>query len=262
MREQEEVLGSQIGAFRRRIKGLLAERMLCRGLMAAGIAALLLILVDLFTVWYVTVPILAVVFLLGALAGLLYGYMRPLDDLAVAITVDQRLGLQERASTALALSTDDNSHPGFRELVTNDAMMHLAGHKPEVVFPNKFTREHKYALGIWGAVIVAFVLPMLPFWYSPAVRVDRANMQEAGTRLKAVAREFKQDPAAQRDKELAKLAQHMKQLGIELQRNRLPKKEALKRINKLNEEIQKAQQSIADRRPHWSAPSRTSTSAA
>ena len=244
MTEQEELLATHLRGYRRRIKVLLAERMLCRGIIIAGVVALLVILLDLLTFWYVTLPMLGALMLLGAVAGALIGYFRPLSDLTVAMAVDQRLGLKDRSSTALALTTDARSHPEFRALVVADALTHLAGRRPQDVFTSRFTREHRIALGMWGAVLLASFLPLLPFWYSPETRTDMANMQQAGKLLQAQAKKIQHDPALRNDKRLMRLAKHMQKLGKELEKNRLPKKEALKRINKLSEEAAKAQKEL------------------
>ena len=246
MNEQEALLSSHLRAYRRRIKVLLAGRMLIRGVIAAALLGLLLILTDLFIDrWYVTLPILLGLLVLGALAGALVGFLRPLDDLSVAMAVDRRLELKDRSSTALALTTDVRSLPEFRELVIGDALAHLAGHRPQEVFTARFNREHKIALGLCAALLVAFFLPSLPFWYTQTTQADRANMVQAGKVLQQQAKKIERDPAVRNNKKLVRLARHMRKLGKELEKNRLPKKEALKRINKLNQEAAKAQQELA-----------------
>ena len=245
MNEHDAQLSSLLRAFRRRIRALLMLRMGCWGAVAAGMLALALVIVDHATAWYITTEQLAMLLALGALTGIIVALRRPLPDLAVAVTVERRCNLKERASTAVALTGTDSRDAEFHDLIAADAVRHMAAQSPRELFPITMARHQKMALLVWGCVVVLFLLPSIPWLQSPQVRAERLAMQSAGKALKQEAKAIKQRPELDESKVAQQVARNMQKLGVELEKNRIPKREALVRLNKLDEEMAKAEQQIA-----------------
>jgi len=245
MSEQEEQLGALLGAFRKRISLLVTERMVCWGVAIAGVVAMLLVIINYFTEWYVTPVELGLVTLLGALGGIIYMRRHPISDLAVALTVERRLNLKQRVSTAITMEHDEGIGEEFRTLISADAVAHAPTDPPHVVFPRKFSRHHKVVLASWAVVIVLFFLPNIPWIYSPADREERASVQEAGKTIQQMVHELKKDhPDLEKQKVANQILRNMKKLGVSLERNRIPKKTALVRMNQLEEQLAKLEKNM------------------
>ena len=235
MREQDEGFSAQLRGFHRRVDRLRAEQTACWGAAAAGVPALALVIISDFGLIYFPPLFLLAFVAAGALAGVIIARLRPASDLAITLAIDRRLDLKERASTAVALADAPQGDAEFYDLVRTDAETHLADQQPRLVFPRTFARPHKIVLGVWAVVLLALVLPDLPWLHSPADRADRLAIQEAGKALQAQAAELRKRPELSKSELARQVADNMERLGVVMQKQRLPKKEALKRLNKLED---------------------------
>lgn len=234
MREQERDFSAQLRGFRRRVDRLLAEQAACWGTAAAGVPALALVIAGDFGLLYLPPLLLPALIILGALIGVVYTRLHPASDLAIALAIDRRLALKERVSTAVALAASEGEQE-FCTLVTADAESHLADSPPQRVFPRTFARPHYVVLVIWMVVLVAVIAPDIPWLHSPRDRTDRLAIQEAGQTLQARAAEMRKRPELSNSEVARRVAENMEKLGVAMQRQRLPKKEALRQLNKLDE---------------------------
>lgn len=238
-------LHTRLHPFRQRIRLLLAERYACWGVAVTGGVAMLLVLIDLLTVWYVTPAALLGLVALGVLAGVVAALVRPLPPMAIAATVEQRRNLKERASTALALHGDPHADAAFRDAITADALTALEPLTPRELFPLRLTRRHLIATGAWVVVVALLLVPALPWFKSPQQQAERLALREAGKILQQQAKQMQQDPQVQQDKTAKQVARNMQKLGIELEKQRIPRREALMRMHKLEEELAKLEHDLA-----------------
>ncbi len=245
MAEMHMELHERLGPFRARLRRLLIERYLVFGAgVAGGVAVLLVVLDHLLTGWYVDEYTLLALFVVGALAGAIYGATRPVTDFAAALTIERRRNLRERASTAVAMAANAESPAELRDLITRDAIDHLTAVSPAELFPRRFTRRQQVPLALWALAVLLAFLPAIPWLYSPSTREERRTLQQSGKELKQYASEMLKHPDVKHSKTATKLVRQMHKLGVEMERLRIPKKEALVRLNKLQEEMKNAEAQI------------------
>lgn len=251
MSEQDVQLGALVCSFRQRISLLITERLACWGLALAGIAGMLLVLLHNFTAWYLSatdagmVLILAIVALVGACGGVLVARRHPPSDLAIALTLERRLNLKQRLSTAITLQDSDDIPGGFRALVTADALAHASEDVPRRVFPRTFCRHHKVALASWVTVALLLSLPQLPMLHSSEDRTERAQVRDAGKQLQMALREIKKSRSSLDHNAIARqVLRNMRQLGVEMAHNRISKKSAMVRMNQLEDALQRLEQDL------------------
>lgn len=233
-------LEDQIRRLRKRVRLLLIERYgLFGGGAGAAVASCMVILSTKVTtlldyrIWVGTV-------MLGALGGAAFALTRRLEDLTIAIAADRRTGLKERLSTAVALS----DAPGdFERALVSDANEHVAGLRSSEVFRRRFGRPHIAFLGAAVLLIGVIFLPQIA--NSPNRRAEVAVMQQEGASIQKVGKEIERQSAGDRQRELKKLAGKLQELGRRMQTGRLPKKEAMIQVQRLNKQIKAEQNRLA-----------------
>ena len=231
------VLQQALHGFRIRILRLHGERMAVRGLLVAAVLACLLVILDLLTVWYLTLPQLLALAPIGALVGWLYARWRRPSELEIAFTIERAApALHERASTALTLTSAVAGH-ALSALICNDAAGYVATLSPRELLPRRVTRIHHSALLGWTLALLLFLLPFFPLLYSPQARQQRANMQLSGKHLAGLAQELAKNPELAETPQGQQLLRAMKKLAAEIAQQRLPREEALQRLNDLQLEL-------------------------
>lgn len=233
-------------------------------------ACLWLLLLGLYKLFPLPVSLLywsggaAVVF---PLIGFLLGFWRTESLPTTARWVDLQEGLKERLSTAMELSSDENSGP-WRELLVNDA----AAHANELQ-KRKLVRFSLPGLARWTVLIlaVAFGLGFVPEYRSNSFKAgeeDGARIEEAGRQIEQlVRRELVRRPAL--DDGVQQVLENAEELGQEFQKATLTRSEALKDIasvqDRLKKELNELGQESALRRMARAArsqPTRNNNSAA
>jgi len=233
-------LEDQIRRLRKRVRLLLIERYgLFGGGAGAAVASCMVILSTKVTtlldyrIWVGTV-------MLGALGGAAFALTRRLEDLTIAIAADRRTGLKERLSTAVALS----DAPGdFERALVSDANEHIAGLRSSEVFRRRFGRPHIAFTAAAVLLIGVIFLPQIA--NSPNRRAEVAVMQQEGANIQKVGKEIERQSAGYRQRELKKLAGKLQELGRRMQTGRLPKKEAMIQVQRLNKQIKAEQNRLA-----------------
>lgn len=235
-------LDSQIRRLRKRVRLLLIERY---GLFGGGVGAVLAAcmvilsphvsaLLD-YRIWIGTV-------LLGALTGCVFACTRPLRDLTVAIAADKRTGLKERLSTAVAIA----GRPGdFEQALVSDANEHITGMRSSEVFRHRFGQPHIAFVAAVVLLLGITFIPQMDRFSTQARQREIAVMKQEGAKLQKVGKEIEKRSAGDRQKELKKLAGKLDELGQKMQTGRLPKKEAMIQVQRLNKQIKAEQDRLA-----------------
>jgi hypothetical protein len=234
---------SSFGAFRQRILRLFTERMICWGVACAAGVGVMLVGADLLTIWYVTPEGLAALALAGGIGGALVARWRRPGDPAIARTIERAAPLQDRVSMAVEVPAQA-VEPELGALITEDAAAHLGALSPETLFPRRVTRPLTLALAGWGLVAVLCLVPELVGRLSPEKRQERAAERRAGETLQLVAHKLSTGPTAAKDPQRRVAVRKLKKLGAEMVRHRLPRKEAMKRLNAVRAELAKAQEAL------------------
>ncbi len=258
-------LDSQIRRLRKRVRLLLVERY---GLFGGGVGAVLAscmvilsshvsALLD-YRIWIGTLTACA-------LGGCVYAFARPLGDLTVAMAADKRTGLKERLSTAVSIGSAEGNVPpsrsaggsmtdgtpqrafttDFEQALVSDATEHISGLKASEVFRHRFGQPHIAFFAAVALLLGVTFLPQMDRFTSQAKQREITIMKQEGAKLVKVGKEIEKRSAGDRQKELKKLAGRLKDLGQKMQTGRLPKKEAMIKVQRLNKEIKAEQDRLA-----------------
>jgi hypothetical protein len=182
--------------------------------------------------WWVGLGVLLAGPVLGLLAGALW--RRHWHEAATA--VDATYGLKDRIATALDFLTRHLPTP-LHELQVADAEEHLAAVKPREVVPLRLPRTFPYAV---GALLVAVALLAWPLGSKPVVArptaplpaiVDEAN--QIGEDLKAL----DELARSEKNKELRKLVDQLKQKVEEMKQPGVDEREALAKLSEMQAAI-------------------------
>jgi hypothetical protein len=237
-------LGGDLTPLRRRVRILLAEQSALRFGAVAALAALLPAIMDKLHWLRADWPILLSGIAGAFIIGWLWGRFRPLADFDIARACETRLSLKERLSSAVCLEISASELPLVAALV-EDASCHLLPLQPELVFPRKFSRPAKHFLGALLLLAAVIILPELSLFHSAGARRERAELRRQGTRLVELSREMAKAPLPADKKALQlQIAHNLKTLGKDLQAGRLDRKQALLKLDKLEEQIAQAEKNI------------------
>jgi len=99
----------------------------------------------------------AILWPLGALLGLAWGYRRRPDWTTAALELDRRFGLQERCTTALGLTPADRESPAGRAVLA-DAQAHASQLRLAEQFPLQPRKS-------WACLPASLGLMALAFWF-------------------------------------------------------------------------------------------------
>jgi len=246
MVEDAAVLRGVVGRLRLRIRLLVAQQWVCLGVTGGLLFGLLLVACTRLRWWTDAQDYIGAFLLVGGVIGFLIGWNRRITPMTAAMIADERAGLKERLSTAVALS-DAGSTSEMAQAQVRDAARHAAELQAGQVLPWRVPPQWRW-LAVASAVLAAAVfLPDLPLFQSLQDRVDRETMKVEGARLKHVAKALEKKAAGQRKGEeennalLRRVAQNMRQLGKEMDQGRIPKKQALLKMNDLLKEMKQAE---------------------
>lgn len=238
-----DALGVHIKRLRKRVRLLFVERYTLFG--AAGGAALATILAALsyryddlaeYRIWLG-------VLIVGAIAGLIFGLFKRLDDLTVARAADRRTNLQERLSSALSISGQETPD-SIQAALVSDASSHISALPANEVFRHRFGSPHM-AFGIaLVALLAVSLIPQLPTFQSRTRKQEVEVMKQEGKKMVAVAKDLKKLSGPKRE-ELRRLAVALDKLGRKMQAGRMSRKQAMLKTNRLSKEIEKEQDKLA-----------------
>ncbi len=228
---------------------LLKRRALAADILLAAIGSSLLATVLIKLAGW-PVSLLLVYAVIGGLACLVWAviawWMR-VTPLAVLMTADRVLGLQDCLSTAYEYMRQQADNR-FVPVLTMEAEKASRRVDARLVFPARWPRR------LWGiplfvaALIAVARVDMTPFSFDDLAQEDVAeDVAEEGKRLERWGRRL-EDLAQQEqlDRSLI-LARHMKQLGRRLQREGGKSGQASERISTLSQYLQRMQQELRER---------------
>jgi DNA repair exonuclease SbcCD ATPase subunit len=172
--------------------------------------------------------------------GLVVGWTRRISPMVAAQIADDRAGLKERLSTAVELS-GTAARSDVAEAQIADAARHAQTMQPAQVLPWKAPPQWRYLAGAAALLLAVIYVPELPIFHSAQDRLDREAIKMQGERLQVVAKEMEKKVKQNKEDEnaaiLRRLSQEMKQLGKDMKNNRIPKKQAMLKMNDLQKQI-------------------------
>jgi len=180
----------------------------------------------------------------SALAGLVWGFLRPVSLLEAAILADERLGLKERLSTAVLFEKSPEASALVPALL-RDASRHAASISSHQVLPHRPTRAMWCSLVLLALVGGASLAPVFPLGRTAGELAVRKQMREQGQQLGKVAQKAKEEAKKRGLKAPAELAAKLEKLAKELAKAKLSKKQALLKTGKLAEELRELQKQQA-----------------
>lgn len=239
----DRILLDRVSMLRTRVRMLVAQKWLCLGLTAALAASPALVAATKFRWWTDAIDYIWAVALFGALAGLVYGWTRPIDALVAAQIADERAGLKERLSTAIELSRQE-TRSDLAEAQIADAARHASELQPSRVLPWKPPPQWRWLAAAAAALMAIIYVPELPVFHSRQEQMDREAIRMEGERLQRVAKQIEKKLPKGSDENAAilrRVQQQMKQLGKDMKNNRIPKKLAMLKANELQKELKEAE---------------------
>jgi len=249
MTSQQVVLG-RVGQVRGRIRLLLAQQWACVGLTWALVASLALVAATKLHWWTDAIDWIWALLIAGGIAGLLIAATRKITPMAAAQIADERGGLKERLSTAVEMSerkaTEEVAHAQLL-----DAAAHAGNLRLSQLLPWRAPRQWRFLLAAAAILLAVIYVPELPIFHSKQDRLDREVMQREGTKIQAVAKALEKRAQEQKKEDeknaeiLRRIAENMKQLGKEQARGRITKKQALLKMNELQEQLKDNEEKIA-----------------
>jgi|GEM_PF-768447 len=237
----------ELSGLKRRIRILFVERY---ALIGGSIGSILACLLVLFSTKYdvlLDYGLWIAAVIAGIAAGAVYGVLKKLDNLLVAIESDRRSGLKERMSTAYLVETGKLA-AGVDNAIIADASEHASGLKPAEVFPHKLGRPHILFTVAMVLLIGLIVIPQLSLFQSKARKIENAAMAAEGKKLVRVAKDLRKQDVPEKE-ELRRLAKKLDSLGKKMQTGRMEKKQAMLKLQKLNKQTEKMQEKLAKANP-------------
>ncbi|NSW57031.1 MAG: hypothetical protein HPY44_13550 [Armatimonadetes bacterium] len=179
--------------------------------------------------WPALVPVAA--------AGLI-ALLWPLPEKRVARTLDHRLGLRDRISTAADLLARPEVS-GMERAAIADASQAISRLEPAEALPLRLSRAGK--VGAWSlvALALALYLPIPPLLTAAGEREDKTALREHAKLMKPRAKELEKAAREAKDEDAFELARRLKKLAKELDRGSLPRKQALLKMRDLEKDLEK-----------------------
>lgn len=196
---------------------------------------------DLWPAWSALLPVVA-----GVAAGLAWGYGRRVSDFEAAQLADERLGLRERLGSAVALANAPASSVGpLLGAVLEDASRHATGVHARQVVPKLLPRRAWWTPALGCAVVGLWLVPSQNWFVNPKQLAEREAVREEGNRLLDLAREIRTSSEASDLADSERIARRLEALGRNLQGGRMSRREAMKALAQLTDELRTTHQELA-----------------
>jgi len=175
---------------------------------------------------------------LSSSIGLFVGRHRRISPFSIACQVDERLGLEERVSTAWEYKDQGRTNE-LVPLLIRDAVRHLQGVKAKRVFPHRWLKRGKYAIYLFlSIVLVSFSSYLLPFPFrgvGPSVA-----LQEEGHSLMRYTERLMKKERPEQLRRASSLAKEMRELAEDMYYKKLEEEKALQSYSSLEKKISQA----------------------
>ena len=186
---------------------------------------------------------------LGIAAGTVPALLSRITSMDAARIAETRLGLKERFSSALEFENEAAASGRAAVLVRLqhvDALGHARSLAPREALPFRATWEMKAALGGLLLLLLALIVPNLPIFVSPEMRLERAIVHKEGDKLTLKARTLEKFALSHQMPQTKRMAQDMRRLGEQMASRRMDKKQALIKYSQLTRHMQDVRQKLAD----------------
>ncbi len=185
----------------------------------------------------------------GILAGTVTAFLRPISQMDAARLAEARLGLKERLSSALEFEKSpqsaDPEAATLRRLQMADAAAHAQGLKSTDAVPLRLPWEAKaFAAGL-ALIALVLIVPSLPVFVPPGVKIERQIVQKTGSKLEQTAKIIQKQAEGQNLSGTKRAAALMQRLGQRLASGRLDKKQAMVQMSKLTQQMRQELQKTA-----------------
>ncbi len=225
----------------RRARGRLlrqaAERRLARYLRPGLAGAVVVLAADKlwrlrFEPWWLIGTVLG----LAVVAALALGRRR-LTTHGAALLLDERLGLNERLSSAVSLAESGAPAPS-REPLLADAERHAAAVDLRRALPRTWPAETRACLVLAAALLVCAVVPRFDTFRTQTDLATELVSRQVGQELAVAAEQAERQAAQRHDPRARAQARALYREALRLRRARLPKDEALRRLDKVQRSLQ------------------------
>lgn len=221
------------------------ERQVAASLRHALLLAVVLLAADRlwrlrFEPWYVIVAGLAV----ALTAGLTLGLRRRPGRIAAAAELDARLGLKERLSSAVALRGAVDADPLVAVLV-DDARAHAEQIDLRRTVPWSVAFESRVCALLLAALIAVAMLPQFTFWRSESDLATEMVTRQVGDELVALAEQVEQEAESRGADRAAAEARKLMREALRLRRARMDREQALRRLERMSQEMRRAREELA-----------------
>jgi len=208
---------------------------------------LFLFLSKLFSFNLYIVTVLWIALIISFFYTLIDFFIMKQSAIQVALTIDKKLGLKERISSAILLEESDNI---FIEALLSDAQKSLSNINSHNAFPIKFPRLAPY---IFLPVIISLLVYSLLPDYDLLKLNKKRELKEAikstivteAKKLEKKSLDLEKKIGEIKAPELKKAITEIKKLSKDLQNQKITKKEAMLKVSELSEKMQKAKEQIA-----------------
>ncbi len=195
-----------------------------------------------FEPWWLVGALLLVA--LAAAAG--FAWRRRLTPHAAALVLDERLGLSERLSSALALR-DSAPNGALLAPLWADAERCAGGLDLRRALPHRWPGEARVCGVLLLLLAVVGAMPRLAVWRTEADLATEMVSRQVGSELDQVAREVEAKAGPEQER-ARRQAQRLRREALRLRRARMGKQQALRRLEKLNRDLQQQRETLAGRR--------------
>lgn len=237
-------LTAAVQRLRRRVRILQAERRASLGLAAGLGVGVLLRITDLFGLiqpaawWYVVIAAIPATF------AWVWTFLHPPDLLAVAVAADARLGIKDRAASAIALQA--SSEPMTAALVA-DAADHVVTAPPQTVFQRRVTGRLWPPAAMGAVLALVILLPQWPALQLSQTRARRAELKTKAQELERLAADVEKRAEPGTEQLAKQVAENMRRLARDLKSPRMTEKRALVEMKKTAAELKAAKAKIEEK---------------
>ncbi len=249
---EQPVISHALAQITARLRLVRWVRHAARGALAGTVVALLAVVLAHFDWLPDCLPLEAAIpipIVLGILAGTVTTFLRPISQMDAARLAEARLGLKERLSSALEFEkspqSNDPEAATLRRLQLADAASHAQHLKPVDAVPLRLPWEAKaFAAGL-VLIALALIVPNLPVFVPPGVKLERQIVQKTGSKLEQTAKVIQKQAEGQNLPGTKRSAALMQRLGQRLASGHLDKKQAMVQMSKLTQQMRQELQKTA-----------------
>lgn len=240
-----ETKGTSLKRFERRVRLVRSWRGMAIGACFGSLAAAAWAGLDWANVFYAEWSGLGSLVGVGAILGLVAGFLQRIPAKSLADSVDRRGELADRLTTSLERS---GSHEGFDDALHADADAHLKGLQPAKLYPVRFGKWHAGTLALAALASTLFLLGNTPAFLNEQQKSERKDLAEKGNAVERILKPIEQHMKTEgRNPDEERLAEELRRLAKELKKGRINKEEALQKANELQKQAEKLVQDRAQK---------------